>query len=63
MNLGEVNINRGIFHGDPLSPLLFVISLIPLTLVLRRMKKTSSFQKGKSKLNHLFFMDDLKQPE
>ena len=55
-----MNINRGIFHGDALSPLLFVISLIPLTLVLRRMKKRSSFQKGKSKLNHLLFMDDLK---
>ena len=55
-----MNINRGIFHGDALSPLLFVISLIPLTLVLRRMKKRSSFQKGKIKLNHLLFMDDLK---
>ena len=55
-----MNINRGIFHGDALSPLLFVISLIPLTLVLRRIKKRSSFQKGKSKLNHLLFMDDLK---
>ena len=55
-----MNINRGIFHGDALPPLLFVISLIPLTLVLRRMKKRSSFQKGKSKLNHLLFMDDLK---
>ena len=55
-----MNINRGIFHGDALSTLLFVISLIPLTLVLRRMKKRSSFQKGKSKLNHLLFMDDLK---
>ena len=55
-----MNINRGIFHGDALSPLLFVISLIPLTLVLRRMKKRSSFQKGKSKLNHLLFTDDLK---
>ena len=38
INLGDVNINRGIFQGDSLSPLLFVISLIPLTLVLRRMK-------------------------
>ena len=27
--LGEVNIKRGIFQGDALSPLLFVIALIP----------------------------------
>ena len=38
INLGEVNISRGIFQGDSLSPLFFVMSLIPLTLVLRRMK-------------------------
>ena len=33
--LREVNIKRGIFQGDALSPLLFVIALIPLTSVLR----------------------------
>ena len=60
VNLGEVNINRGILQGDALSPLLFVISLISLILVLRRMKQGYSFQKGKSKMNHLLFMDDLK---
>ena len=30
INLGEVNINRGIFQGDCSSPLLFIISVIPL---------------------------------
>ena len=58
--LGAVNINRGIFQGDSLSPLLFVITLIPLTLVLRRLKQGYSFGKGKPRLNHLLFMDDLK---
>ena len=52
-NLAGVNINRGIFQGDSLSLLLFILSLIPLTLVLRRMKQGYSFLKGKSKLNHL----------
>ena len=33
-NLGEVNIRRGIFQGDSLSPLLLVVCLLPLTHVL-----------------------------
>ena len=33
--LGEVNIKRGIFQGDSLFPLLFVIMMLPLTLMLR----------------------------
>ena len=52
-NLGGVNINRSIFQGDSLSLSLFVLSLIPLALVLSRMKQGYSFLKGKSKLNHL----------
>ena len=60
INLGEVNINGGIFQGDFLSLFLFIISMIPLTLVFRRMKQRYSFQKGKSKFSHLLFMDDLK---
>ena len=36
--LGVVNINRGIFQGDSLSPLLFVLCMVPLSLVLRRSK-------------------------
>ena len=60
INVDEANINRGIFQVVSLSPLVFIISLIPLTLVLRRMKQGYSFQKGKSKLNHLLFMNDLK---
>ena len=29
--LGTVDIKRGIFHGDSLSPLLFVMVMIPLS--------------------------------
>ena len=57
---GAAKKNRGIFQGDSLSPLLFVVSLLSLTLVLWKMKQGYSFDKGKSKLNHLLFMDDLK---
>ena len=33
--LARVNIQRGIFHGNTLSPLLFVTGLIPLSYTLR----------------------------
>ena len=48
------------FQGDSLTPLLFIVSLLSFTLVLRKMKQEYSFGKRKSKLNHLLFVDDLK---
>ena len=36
--LGNVKIKREIFQGDSLSSLLFVLVIIPLTLVLRQTK-------------------------
>ena len=35
ISVGEVNINKDTFQGDSLSLLLFIISLVALTLVLR----------------------------
>ena len=55
----NVNIGRGIFQGDSLSPLLFVICMIPLSQILRKLKSGYVLKKGE-KLNHLLFMDDLK---
>ena len=43
--LGEVEIKRGIFQGDSLSSLVFVLSLIPLSLILRKAKATYVFRK------------------
>ena len=57
--LGRVKIRRGIYQGDSLSPLLFVICMIPLTIILRQCKAAYEF-KQKEKINHLLFMDDLK---
>ena len=34
--LGKVEIKPGIFQGDSLSPLMFVLALIPLSLILRK---------------------------
>ena len=58
--LAEVHIRRGIFQGDSLSPLLFVICLIPMSLVLRKVKAGYSFGNDKPKVSDLLFMDDMK---
>ena len=58
-SLGEINITRGIFQGDSLSPLLFIIALIPMSMILRKVTYAYEFKSG-MKLNHLLFMDDLK---
>ena len=36
--LGEVEIKRGIFQGDYLSRLVFVLALISLSMILRKAK-------------------------
>ena len=36
--LGNVEIRRGIFQGDSLSPLLFVLCMVSLSLILRKVK-------------------------
>ena len=58
--LGEVEIKRGIFQRDSLSPLVFVLALTPLSLILRKAKAAYEFSESKEKINHVLFMDDLK---
>ena len=45
--LGQVEIKRGIFQGDSLSPLVFVLALIPLSLILRKAKAAYEFSESK----------------
>jgi hypothetical protein len=53
-----IKINRGIFQGDSLSPLLFCIALIPLTNELNRSKCGYQVYGTERKINHLLYMDD-----
>ena len=49
--LGNVKIRRGIFQGDSLSPLLFVLVMTLLTLVLRQTKAFYEVKKGGKKIS------------
>ena len=39
---------------------MFVLALIPLSLILRKAKAAYGFSESKEKINHILFMDDLK---
>ena len=45
--LGEVEIKRGIFQGVSLSPLVFDLVLILLSLILRKAKTAYEFSESK----------------
>ena len=58
--LSDVKLKRGIFQGDSLPPLLFVLCMIPMTLILRKVKAKYEWHNKQFSLNHLLFVDDLK---
>ena len=59
-HLGTIHIKRGIFQGDSVSPLQFVIGLIPLSILLRNTTAGYHVSKVGPKINHRLYMDDLK---
>jgi len=59
-SLGQVSIKRGIFQGDALSPLLFVMAMMPISSILNHMKKGYEMEKGAQMISHLLYMDDIK---
>ena len=60
-SLAETKIQRGIFRGDALSPLLFIIALMPLNHILRKCTAGYKLSRSQEKINHLMYMDDIKR--
>ena len=58
--LAEAKIQRGIFQGDALSPLLFIIAMMPLNHILRKCTARYKHSRSQEKVNHLVYMDDIK---
>jgi len=60
MQSQPIQIRRGIFQGDSLSPLLFCVALISLTNELNRADCGYQVHGSERKISHLLYMDDLK---
>ena len=59
-SLAETKIQRGIFQGDALWSLLFIITLMPLNHILRKCTARYKLSKSQEKINHLIYIDDIK---
>ena len=59
-SLAETKIQRGIFQGDALSPLLFIIAKMPLNYIPRKCTTRYKLSRSQEKINHLMYMDDIK---
>ena len=59
-SLAETKIQRGIFRGDALSPLLFLKAMMSLNHILRKCIAGYKLCRSLEKINHLMYMDDIK---
>ena len=59
-SLGEIKTQRGIFQGDALSPLPFIVAMIPLNHILKKYTAGYKLSRSQEKINHLMYMDDFK---
>ena len=59
-SLAETKIQRGIFQGDALSPLLFIIAMMPLNYILRKCTAGYKLSRSQEQIYHLLYIDDIK---
>ena len=58
--LAEMRIQRGIIQGDALSPLSFIIAIMPLKHILRKWTESYKFSKSQEKINNFMYLDYIK---
>ena len=59
-SLANTKIHRRISQGDALSPLLFIITMMPLNHILRKCTAGYKLSRSQEKINHLMYMGDIK---
>ena len=59
-SIAETKIQRGIFQGDALSPLLFIIAMMALNHIFRKCAAGYKLSRSQEKIYHLMYMDDIK---
>ena len=59
-SLAEAKIQRGIFQGDALSPLQFIVVMMLLNHMLRKCTTGYKLSRSQEKINHRMYMDDIK---
>ena len=58
-SFAKAMVQRGIFQGDALSPLLFIIAIMPLNHILRNCTAKNKLSKPQENISHLMYMDDI----
>ena len=59
-SLAEIKIQWGNSQGDALSPLLFIIAIMPRNHILRKCTARYKISRSQEKINHLMYIDDIK---